>query len=69
MQEIKITVKLLISIAFVTLFFMFWFELAYNHIMYKDYTEVYEELQTMENRVDKLIEIDMQLQKYILEKD
>lgn len=68
MKEIKITTKLVISIIMIDLMCMFCFELAYNKIVYKDYAEVYEELQTMESRVDKLIEINMQLQKYILEK-
>lgn len=69
MQEIKITTKLLISIALITLFFMFWFELAYNHLMYKDYAEVYEKVITMEKRVDMLIEVNMKLQNYIINKE
>lgn len=65
-KEIKITAKLLISIAFINLFFMFCFETAYNHIMYKDYAEIYEEVRTMENRVDRLIEMNLDLSNYIL---
>lgn len=69
MQEIKITTKLLVSIVFITLFFMFWFELAYNHLMYKDYAEVYNEVMTMEKRVDRLLEVNMKLQEYIINKE
>lgn len=65
-KEIKITTKLLISIAFINLFFMFCFEMAYNHIVYKNYSEVYEEVRTMENRVDKLIDMNLYLSNYII---
>ena len=65
-KEIKVTTKLLISIAFINLFFMFCFEMTYNHIVYKNYSEVYEEVRTMENRVDKLIDMNLYLSNYII---
>ena len=65
-KEIKITIKLLISIAFINLFFMFCFEIAYNHTLYKDYSEIYEEVRTMENRVDGLIKMNLDLSNYII---
>lgn len=65
-KEIKITMKLLISIAFINLFFMFCFETAYNHLLYKDYSEVYEEVRTMEDRVDRLIKMNLELSNYII---
>lgn len=69
MQEIKITTKLLISIVIIDLFLMFCFELAYNHLMYKDYAEVYNEVMTMEKRVDMLMEVNIKLQNYIINKE
>lgn len=66
-QEIKITTKLLISIVIICLLSMLTFEMAYNRLMYEDYSEMYNDIRTMENRVDRLIEINMKLQKYILE--
>lgn len=68
-KEVKITQKLLISICFINLFFMFCFELAYNHMLYKDYSEVYSEVLQMENRVDKLIDLNLQLELYILKEN
>lgn len=61
----KVTLKLIITIIIVSAMSMFIFELAYNRILYKDYAEIYNEVQTMENRVDRLIEINMELIKKI----
>lgn len=63
----RITSKLIITIIIVSLMSMFMFEMAYNKIMYEDYAEIYNEVQIMEDRVNRLMEIDIKLTKYILE--
>lgn len=67
MDRIKITSKLIISCIIFSLFCLFSFEMAYNHLLYKDYEEIYNEITELENRVDRLIDTSITLQKYILQ--
>lgn len=67
MNEIKVTTKLVVTIIIVSLFFLFWFELMYNKLMYQDYQSVYDELIRVEDRVDKLMEVNIQLQNVIIQ--
>lgn len=64
--DVKITTKLIITIIISGMFGMLLFEMAYCHLMYKDYKQIYDEVYQMQERVDKLIEINLDLQKYIL---
>lgn len=67
MDKIKITSKLIISCIILSLFCLFSFEMAYNHILYKDYEEVYNKILELENRVDRVMNTSITLQKYILQ--
>ena len=67
MEKIKITTKLIISCIIVSLFSLLVFEITYNRLAYKDYSKIHEQMQTVENRIDKLIEINLRLQNYIIE--
>lgn len=67
MDKIKITSKLIISCIIFSLFCLFCFEMAYNHILYKDYEEVYNKILELENRVDRVMNTSITLQKYILQ--
>ena len=62
----KVTIKLVISIIIISLFCLFCFELAYNKVMYKDYNELYIEYIQLEQRVDRVIDMNLKLTKYIL---
>lgn len=66
MKETKITSKLVMSCIIVCLFTMFMFEMAYCHLMYKDYSELYDEYIKLENKVDKLTKLTINTQSYIL---
>ena len=67
MDKIKITSKLIISCIISSLFCLFCFEMAYNHILYKDYEEVYNKILELENKVDRVMNTSITLQKYILQ--
>ena len=62
----KVTIKLVISIIIISLLCLFCFELNYNKIMYKDYNELYIEYIQLEQRVDRVIDMNLKLTKYIL---
>lgn len=66
MDKIKITFKLIISCIIFSLFCLFSFEMAYNHLLYKDYKEVYDKTLELENRIDRVMNTSIILQKYIL---
>lgn len=67
MKKVKITTKFIMSCIIVCLFTMFGFEVAYNHLMYKDYAELYDEYIKLENRVDHAIKSTIQVQKFVLQ--
>lgn len=67
MKKVKVTTKFIMSCIIVCLFCMFSFEMAYNHLMYKDYAELYDEYVKLENRVDHAIKSTIQVQKFVLQ--
>ena len=48
---------------------MFLFEFTYNHMIYKDYTKVYDEYIEVENRIDKVLDMNLKLTEYIIKGD
>lgn len=66
MEKIKITTKLIISCIIVGLCSLLVIEIIYNRLIYKDYSEMYNQMLIVEDRVDKLIEINVRLQNYII---
>lgn len=64
----EITIKMIMACIIVCLFTMFGFEMAYNHLMYKDYSELYNEYIELEGKVEKLTNATINIQKYILNK-
>lgn len=66
MEKIKITTKLIVSCIVVGLCSLLGIEIIYNRIIYKDYSEMYNQMLIVEDRVDKLIEINVRLQNYII---
>ena len=63
----KITAKLIITIIIVSLLTMLCFELAYNRIVYKNYTELYNTMIKQEERLDRLYEVVLKLNTYFEE--
>ena len=62
----KLSLKLIISIIIISLFSMFLFEFTYNRMIYKDYTKVYDEYIEVENRIDKVLDMNLKLTEYII---
>ena len=67
MKELKLTSKIVMSCVIVCLFCMLSFEMAYCHLMYKDYSELYEECIKLENKVDKITKITIDIYPYVLQ--
>lgn len=65
----KITSKLIITIIIVSLLCLFSFEMIYNRIVYKNYSELYQEYMQLENRVDTTIDLNFKLIHHILDTD
>lgn len=65
----KLSLKLIISIIIISLFSMFLFEFTYNRMIYKDYTKVYDEYIEVENRIDKVLDMNLKLTEYIIKED
>lgn len=65
----KLSLKLIISIIIISLFSMFLFEFTYNRMIYKDYTKVYDEYIEVENRIDKVLDMNLKLTEYIIKGD
>ena len=65
----KLSLKLIISIIIISLFSMFLFEFTYNRMIYKDYTKVYDEYIEVENRMDKVLDMNLKLTEYIIKGD
>ena len=65
----KLSLKLIISIIIISLFSMFLFEFTYNSMIYKDYTKVYDEYIEVENRIDKVLDMNLKLTEYIIKED
>ena len=63
MEKIKVTTKLVISCIIVSLFFLFAAEIAYNRMIYRDYAKIYEQMLKVENKINRLIDIELELKK------
>lgn len=65
----KITAKLIITIIIVSLLTMLCFELAYNRIVYKNYTELYNTMIKQEERLDRLYEVVLKFMNMYFEEE